>query len=330
MPLYIFGLLIIIFVIVYQYLAFKTFDSTREAKLGVTFSKSYAIYLGLDWQKSLTAMLDDLKIRYFRIPIYWEDIESKQGVYDFSGIDWQLDQIAARGAKAIVVVGFRQPRWPECHAPEWAKDLSDTDRMAAIKKMITDVVSRYKNHPAVEVWQVENEPLLNVFGECPKGDPAFLKEEVNLVRSLDDKPIMVTGSGELAIWNDEAKLSDILGSTMYRRTWNKYYGYASYWFLPASSYRIKAWLVGHKDLKTFWISELQAEPWIPGGDIFKASLAEQYKTMSPEKLQKSLDYALNANTGRIYLWGAEWWYYAKEKLGADAIWETAKKFDWKK
>ena len=83
-------ILIIIFLITFYVLAKKSYDPNRQIIYGVTFSPKFAEYMGINWQEAYLAMLDDLKVRYIRIPTYWEKIEPVKGQYDFSEIDWLL------------------------------------------------------------------------------------------------------------------------------------------------------------------------------------------------------------------------------------------------
>lgn len=319
--------LIFLFIfVIYQAIALITYSPNRKQVLGITYSKQQAEFLGLDWKAAYLTLLDELKVKYVRLPIYWENIEPEQGKIDFSEIDWQIREAAKRNLHVTLVLGARQPRWPECHVPKWTKDLSAEKYQEVIYNLVALETNRYNLSASVEEFQVENEPLLNLFGECPRANKNILRNEVDIVRAITNKPVVLTGSGELAPWFYESKWSDILGSTLYRITWNKYLGYSSYWEIPASLYRVKAFIFG-KDISNFWISELQMEPWFPNGKI-NVPLEEQYRSMSPKQLIKNLNFAYQTNSPRIYLWGAEWWVYTKEKLGTDEIWNVVKTFDW--
>ena len=52
-------------------------------------------------------------------------------------------------------------------------------------RTITETINRYKDNQAIKAWQVENEPFLKGFGECPKLDKEFLDnaEEFTVVSS---------------------------------------------------------------------------------------------------------------------------------------------------
>jgi len=102
--------------------------------------------------------MDDLGAKKIRIPIYWDLVESQRGQYDFSDVDWQLNEAAKRNSEIILVVGQKVPRWPECAIPEWA-NRDDQIRKRELLRFIDISVDRYKNRPEVKFWQVENEPF---------------------------------------------------------------------------------------------------------------------------------------------------------------------------
>ncbi len=316
--------LLLILVIAYIILAIQTYEANPKMVYGVTFSKKFSQHLKLDWQDNYQAILDDLQVKYIRIPTYWEDIEPTQDQYDFSAIDWQLDEAQKCDVKIVLVVGRRQPRWPECHEPDWVNQLSPADARARARKNIRVVVERYKDHPAVEMWQVENEPFLDFFGECPKMSKKELQEEIDIVRALDDRPILLTDSGELSSWYPVIKMGDYFGTTLYRITYNKYIGYWEYFFLPSSFYRVKAAIFG-KQQQNLLIAELQAEPWFPRGPL-ETPIDVHYHSMNARQLIKNAEYAKKTNFARAYFWGAEWWYWLKTVHNDASVWQAAKKY----
>jgi hypothetical protein len=301
-----------------------TYNPNKKIVYGVTFSKKFAKQMDLDWRAAYLAVLDDLKVRYLRIPVYWEEIEPEKNLYNFQDLDWQIDEAAKRDAHIILVLGRRQPRWPECHDPAWVKGADETEIHSKILDNIKTIVNRYKNNKAIEIWQVENEPFLNFFGECPRITKQDIQEEVNLVRSLDKRHILLTDSGELSSWYPLIKMSDLFGTTLYRTTWNKYLGYWHYYFIFPSFYRVRAFLWG-KPQEAMYVAELQAEPWFPH-DPTGTPLEQQFKTMDAKKLRDNADFANKTNFYRAYFWGAEWWYWLKTVKGDSSVWEAARKY----
>jgi hypothetical protein len=316
---------LIILVIFCFYLISWTFDfgKEKEFKLGITFSQYYAKeQLGLDWRKTYLSLLDDLNPKYLRLIAYWQYLEPEEREFDFSDLDWQISQAEKRNKKVILVVGHRVPRWPECHAPRWAR-AQISNLKSQISNYIEKVINHYKSKEAIWAWQVENEPLLKVFGNCPPPDREFLKKEIALVKSLDPtRPVVITDSGELSLWLKTAGLSEI---TLYRTVWNRYIGYFKHLY-PPIFYTLRAWLV-----KKFFgnqkviISELQGEPWAPGHrSLAKFPLDEQLEHFTPKDLKKNVEFAKKTGIEEIYLWGAEWWYWLKEKHNDDRFWNKAK------
>ncbi len=92
---------------------------------GVTFSKKMCDEIGLEWKTVYLGMLDDLKIKKVRLPIYWDEIEVEDDSWDFSDYDFMFDEGAKRGVEFIANIGWRLPRWPECHAPKWVESLEN-------------------------------------------------------------------------------------------------------------------------------------------------------------------------------------------------------------
>ena len=223
----------------------------------------------------------------------------------------------------MLVVGRRQPRWPECHIPSWAKNLDLARQDQAALNFTSRIIERYRDNTAIVAWQVENEFYLDSFGDCPQYKKSFLDAEISLVRSLDDRPIMLTDSGELSWWLASARRADILGVSMYRTVLNPTLGYITYPHPPEYYSRLGKLVrlvSGHGRLI---VSELQMEPW---GNPFVGtdSTEENYKSFDPEQFAKNIDYARSSGMDEVYLWGAEWWYYMKEERQISTFWDEAR------
>lgn len=299
-----------------------TIKPIERPTFGLTFSRFKAEYLNLDWRETYLAVLDDLKVKHLRLAAYWPDIEPQIDSFDFSNLDWQINEAEKRGAKIILAVGLRLPGWPECHLPEWAKDLDEDTKQMKVLDLIGRVVKRYQNRSSIVAWQVENEPFLKHFGLCPELDQHFFEQELALVRFLDSRPIIISASGELSTWFDETHYADILGITIYRATWNKYFKYFYYPY-PPIFYYLRGQLIKFLTYKRIIVVELQAEPWTPEGRLTELTFREQYKTMNLERFKNTINYAKRTGFDEFYFWGGEWWYWLK-KMGDSSIWEEAR------
>lgn len=298
------------------------FINKNDDFFGVTFSRKYAEELGLDWREVYLAILDDLQVKQIRIPIYWDEIEQEKDIFTYSDYDYMISEGSKRNVEFIISVGWRLPRWPECHAPVWANQESLEDTQERVLLMLETTINRYKGERSIATWQLENEPFLDFFGICPPSDEEFFKRELALLRSLDDRPVMVSGPGELNMWCKESKYGDIFGTTMYRVVWNRWLGYILY-PIPPSYYRIKAWLVKIPPAKRI-IAELQAEPWVPQGKIIHLSENEADYSFSVERFKSNLAYARKTKFNKAYLWGVEWWYWQYHH-GNKEFWEIGRK-----
>jgi hypothetical protein len=225
-----------------------------------------------------------------------------------------------------LVIGIKTGRWPECHIPNWITQNSKVksqNYQNEILNFLKKIVERYKNSKVIWAWQVENEPFFP-FGECPKIKKDFVKREIELVKSLDSRPIIFGDSGEFSFWINAAKFGDIVSTTLHRKVYFKEIKkYITYPFPPVYYWR-KAKLINLFFHKKVIITELQAEPWCKNL-IYNCDLEEQKITMDFEKFKKNVDFAKNTGMDTIYFWGGEWWYWMK-KQGKSEIWEEAKHY----
>ncbi len=319
LPLSIILLGVVVFFFWYNY-RYSPYEA--EPVYGVTFSTKYSTELGIDWREAFIASLDDLGVREFRIPVYWDEIESARNQMELENIQWILDEAEARNARVFLAVGQRVPRWPECHPPAWLHDLPVDVAQAEELAMIEEVVLRFKDHPALTRWQVQNEAYFQVFGECPPLDEEFIQASVQLVRSIDpDHPILMTDSGELSTWIRPSRQADVLGISMYRVTWNNIFGYF-YYPLPPAHYSKKAELLGAL-VDDIVVSELQVEPWVPT-NILDTPLDEQYRSMDVDRFHSNIDYVRRTGFSEVYLWGVEWWYWLEQEHGDSSMWDAGR------
>ena len=306
-------------VVMALYLIFGRGGEAEEIVWGVSFDPYYAESLGLDWQRTYLDLLDELGVRNFRLVAFWDELEPEDERFDFERLDFQISEAEKRGARVVLAVGRRLPRWPECHIPDWARGLSEERQLEEVLELLPRIVDRYKDSPALEYWQAENEPYVGFFGECSGPSAPFARAGIRVIESRDPgRPILVTDSGEISTWWPASRLSDHLGISMYRKAYegrytHLYYSYQP--FFPQWYYRVKANFYRSLGLlETVFVSELQAEPW-GRRPLTEISLEEQYETLDPDQLRYNLDFARSAGFDRIYLWGAEWWFYARDELG---------------
>lgn len=318
-----FVLSLVFFLIILFILAYKPVP--KQIIYGMSFNTPYAKELGLDWQTTYDAILDELEVRHLRLAAHWPMVEPVSDVYNFTELDYQIKRAEEVGATVILAVGRRLPRWPECHDPIWVKELGIEDRQKKQLLYLEQIINRYKASPAIITWQVENEPFLKMFAfeHCGELDVGFLEREISLIKSLDStRPILITDSGNLGTWKDAYKMGDVFGTSVYVHFWNPELGQFRT-VLPAWFYRVKdnlmALMYGRKPSL---LIELSAEPWLLE-PITNVPLEIQFSRMDLDKFEDILEYATNTRFPIQYLWGAEWWYWLHLQ-GESEMWNKGK------
>ena len=252
-------------------------------------------------------------------------IEPSEGEYNWEELDVQMDLASDYDAEVILGVGKRLPGWPECHIPDWARGLSESDLENRITKYINEVVYRYKDHPSLVAWQVENEPFLLGFAKehCGKLNKDFFDKEISLVKTIDGShPILLTDAGETGTWFSSYKRGAWFGTTMYLYIWSNKLGPLRYPMTP-HFFRIKQNIMElFYGKKPSFLIELGLEPWLLQ-PIVDTPIEVQYSRMSIDKFENIISFAEKSGYDKQYLWGAEWWYWMI-KRGNSRYWDRAR------
>ncbi len=303
-------------------------NANKPMKYGATFIPSYARYFDLDPKETLNAIIHDLGIKQLRLVSYWSVGEPNRGEYDFSELDWQMEMAENTGSKVSLAIGLRQPRWPECHMPSWAEKLPMSEWSVELKKYMKAVIERYKDSPALESYQLENEFFMTVFGICPDHSRERLIDEYEFVKQLDSsRPIIISRSNNAIGIPINDPQPDISAVSVYKRVWDKtitkrYFEYP----FPSWFYAMLAGAGKIVNGNDMIIHELQAEAWLPEGFQMNDvnDIPEQEKSLNAKRLRDRIEYGRATGMKEMYLWGVEWWYWQKEKADKPDLWNVAK------
>ncbi|MCB9834480.1 hypothetical protein H6792_00400 [Candidatus Nomurabacteria bacterium] len=314
-------LLVTVGILVDRYYLTQSKDQAR--RLGVSFSIKASQGFGLDWQENYLALLEDLGFRDLRLMSYWDLIEKSPDQYDFADLDWQFEQAEKFGAKIDLAIGLRQPRWPECHQPDWVSSLDYDQRDQKLDQFISRVVERYQNNPALSAYQLENEYSNKHFGDCDYDrSNTRLQAEYDLVKSIDpEHPVRINVSNQSGI-PIRKPIGDQVGFSIYFQAHFDLFGRTNSWqfILPSYWHTIRAGLVGLVDRREVFVHEFQLEPW---GDkpISEMTIEQQLGYIDSDEVGSRLRYLGKTGIKEAYLWGGEWWYYLKTR-GEDSVWEA--------
>ncbi len=286
---------------------------------GTSFAHPHAKWMGLDVHKTCTAVCE-MGFESIRLGVYWNECEPQQGSFDFSAIT-SLLQIAQKKKQSVVVtVGMKAPRWPEFYIPSWTSQ-QDIHFEELLLAFIKETIQRLSSFSCITHWQIENEPL-DPSGPSKHTVPIdLLTKEVATVREFDSsRPIVLTVWGnETVKRNTIATLhshADVIGVDLYYKV-----PFLKWFFVGPRQSEEKLQATLQHTGKEYWITELQAEPW-EEGNVFAEGFVS--KTMNTSILIENIKQAKKIHPSRIYLWGAEYWYWKKEH-GDGSLFETVKK-----
>ncbi|MFN8533337.1 MAG: beta-galactosidase [Dehalococcoidia bacterium] len=176
----------------------------RDARIGANFSPVEAEYMELDPLEAFESVIS-LNLDFIRLGAYWNDIEQREGVFDWSRLDPLLEAAERRGIPVILTIGMKAPVWPEYHIPWWVHEsvwlpptglITRDPRLVELAHAYTRVVAeRYASASGITILQVENEPFEPVLTEHGWTlDERYLREQVAIVRGADklNRPILLT------------------------------------------------------------------------------------------------------------------------------------------
>lgn len=285
---------------------------------GVSFSIKYCQELDIDWVDTLTAALSELGFKRVRLMSYWDTIEPEQGTYSFADLDRQFALCRQYGASVTLCLGMRQPRYPECHIPTWAKGLPPDQFSDALLRFNAAVIKRYASEPLLVSWQLENEAFNRGIGTCTDYSRKRLKAEFKQLKTLDPHhPIIMSTSNSWGI-PLLGPIPDIVGFSIYRNQYRYKQQRYSFSRLPPWFYTARAKIIQLILRRPVIIHELQCEPWGPRA-THDLSDEEQAHSMDASKLQSVLAYAQKTNIKHVDLWGLEWWYWRRIYKNDDSL-----------
>jgi len=295
-------------------------------RFGITFSHTHLNWLKIPIYDALDLALE-MGFSHLRLGSYWQEVEINKGVYNFSKLEDLLNRCEKTGQKVIMNVGVKSPRWPEFYWPRYLKekDFNNSETRKRTLLFIEKLVKTLKKYSCITHWEVENEPLDPSGPENSTIPIDFLIEEVELVRKLDSRPIILT------LWADDLEsrqlfpevlpIADVIGLDLYYKRFMKSDKGKSFYEGPRTNDDYLREIIKTSP-KEVIITELQAEPWEKDE---KGYLSKNPESISPKLLENNLKRASSLGVREIILWGFEYWYYQKNQ-GNNKYLEVIKKY----
>lgn len=262
--------------------------------LGTTFSHRHVSYLGLPIDESFDYLLS-MKFQIIRLCCYWNEIQTYKNEWNFQNIHLLLKKCESAGQNVCITIGMKAPRWPEFYIPTWAVDNID----AACLNFVSMGINQLKHYECISTWQIENEPLDPSGPKNQTVSETLLTREVDIVKKLDDRPVLLTVWGNTlfsrSCYKKITQHADIIGVDIYYRvpTLGIYCG-------PGGGDKNIAKSL-QQSQKPIWLTELQAEPWE------NRWTKPRSESMSPQILLENYKKARKLGAAAILLWGSEFW-----------------------
>lgn len=288
-------------------------DTYKAPTIGTTYSGRHARSLGLDPDQALLHCLR-LPLQVIRLGAYWDAIEQRPGEFDFTALESQLLACQEAQKEVILCVGVKAPRWPEYYFPAHVHpDCTNTLTQDSLLRFIEATIRATRAFSCICTWQVENEPLDPSGPERMSIPLELLCREIELVRSMDSRKIVVTLWGndllQRGLLQKIIPFVDSIGIDLY---YSQYVGrllYKNLYVGPRDTSRTL-----QKALASFgkpiWISELQAEPWEENDVAYRG---DSPKSMSVEQLQANWHQAVPIGAQYVLFWGVEYWLWQQSQ-----------------
>ena len=287
-----------------------------------------------EWCAATLARLIELTgARHVRLSAQWDEVEPRPGEFDFRALDAQLAAAGQAGATVSLSVGMKAQRHPEFYIPAWAMEGLDLSRGAVLSdnrvlrqralRMVAEVVRHVGDSPVVDSWGAENEGYI----ASHRSHEWVLRREyvaevAATIREHDPlkRPVSINHAQHFVMdrrWKDALADADVLGQSLYPFR-NVDLAVVEIVvnimeigpLMPNYAHQAGA---AREEGKQFWVTELQAEPWTDE-DARLISPGQPSENLTPGRLLRNVEYARRTGAARVYLWGAEWWFYQGERF----------------
>src|SRR6267143_2048485 len=162
-----------------------------SALLGISFRPRQVEAFGLEGPATLDSLLE-YPFELLRLGACWDRIESTAGAFDTQELDWQLTAAERARKKVILSIGpLKNFGYPEYYVPRHqlerplregalVRPEDQPSLLAAAKRFISSVVTKYRTRESIVAWQLEHEAV----------DPLGLEHSWRLSRNFVESELM--------------------------------------------------------------------------------------------------------------------------------------------
>jgi len=286
------------------------------SQLGINIHLAGIRHFGLDEKNTIQIMLD-LPYQHVRIPIPFDEIAPRKGVWDFSKRDYLLEQASKHNKTIHLQFGAKTIGWPEVWLPRWLTDThpyihkahacidEEKEVQEFLLQALAKTTKRYISLKNIGSIQIENEAFCRrlsvsnfryISQEFHKKELAVLKKynktHIPILQNLPLNNVLDMFQALPYVFQN----SDVIGLNIY----NQHIASPILRGFNTAGLRIGLPLVKGLSFltkKQLYVTELQTAPWLSGG---------KSTTKFSEKAFRNMIYAcLKNNTKIVFLWDIE-------------------------
>src|SRR3989475_3198740 len=312
-----------------------------SALLGLSFRRRQVEAFGVHGPATLDSLLE-YPFELLRLGACWDRIESTAGAFDTQELDWQLTAAERARKKVILSIGpVKNFGYPEYYVPKHQLERAlregalvrpedQPSLLAAAKRFIARVVTKYRGRDSVVAWQLEHEAVDPLgFEHSWRLSRDFVESELATLRDCDpSRPVLMNGFmptsslvGLSQGWRTRdqgdslavaAQLADIVGIDYYPRNALVRLGARTVYADGSGARPPTVLFAAIRERGRRWmVTEGQAEPWemktVPPNPPGKAMFS-----CGPHHLIENYNAAISWSSRETPLyaylfWGAEYW-----------------------
>jgi hypothetical protein len=120
--------------------------------------------VGFSDKPEASALLHEMELKWSVRTLYWNNIENKKGIFNFSGFDEAIDMANNEGIKIIGILGY-ETNWlfPEGKSKKYISP----ENIPHFLRYVEETVRHFQGR--IDVWQIWNEPN-HIFWKGPNKD----------------------------------------------------------------------------------------------------------------------------------------------------------------
>ncbi len=168
--------------------------TSKHVVAGISIPGNTLLYSSPEALETDMDRLDDLHVKWVRFDFIWQDIEPKQGAYDWSRVDRVVKSAKMHGF-AVLGILTTIPQWLRPVGTDWRHGPTSTAQRSHFAAFASIAAQRYVKE--VRAWEIWNEPNCEQFW-APKPDAldyaALLAPTYSAIKEVSNATVLTGGT----------------------------------------------------------------------------------------------------------------------------------------